>query len=127
MRDYVLALLDKYLPGSLRPGAGGNAIMKCPFHKGGEERKPSFSVNVELGLFHCFTCHLAGDVRYLLRLLGLPRSLIDQEIAAIRPMLEENRRRQEFEKEYVFASNDPFLTKTELPEALLGLKLASPL
>jgi hypothetical protein len=30
----------------------------CPFH---EERTPSFSVNPELSLFHCFGCQESGD------------------------------------------------------------------
>jgi hypothetical protein len=31
----------------------------CPFH---EEKTPSFTVNRELGLFHCFGCGVGGDV-----------------------------------------------------------------
>jgi len=121
MRDHILALLQRYLPSSLRPGAGGNALTKCPFHKEGQEKKPSFSVNPDLGLFHCFTCHVAGDVRYLLKLLGLPRPQIDIELAVIQPQLDENRRKAEFEKQHLFTNNDPFKARSVLPEALLGV------
>lgn len=121
MREHVLALLDKYLPGSIRPGAGGNVLLKCPFHKGGEERRPSFSINIDVGLFNCFTCHVAGDVRYLLKLLGLPRSQIDAEIKVIEPELEANYRRKEFEKKHFFSNTDPFQARVVLPEALLGV------
>ena len=121
MREHVLALLERHLPGTIRPGSGGNVLTKCPFHKGGEERKPSFSVNVDLGLFHCFTCHVAGDVRYLLRLLGLPRHEVDHELQVIQPQLDENRRRQEFEKQHYFSSTDPFKAQYTLPEVLLGV------
>jgi DNA primase catalytic core len=31
----------------------------CPFH---EDKNPSFSVNEEKGLFHCFGCAASGDV-----------------------------------------------------------------
>ncbi len=31
----------------------------CPFH---QDSDPSFSVNAERGLFHCFGCHASGDV-----------------------------------------------------------------
>jgi DNA primase len=122
MREQVLALLERHLPSAMRAGAGGNVLTKCPFHKGGQETKPSFSVNVEKGLFHCFTCHIAGDVKYLLRLLGLSRSQIDAEVASIQPELDENRRRLEFEKEHVFeGGEDPFKAKRTLPEELLGV------
>jgi DNA primase len=121
MREHIQALLQRHLPGSFRQGAGGNAVTKCPFHKEGQERRPSFSVNPDLGVFHCFTCHVAGDVRYLLKLLGLPRSQIDQELAIVQPQLDANRRKVEFERQHLFTDNDPFLAKTVLPEALLGV------
>lgn len=121
MREQILALLQQHLPGPLRQGAGGNILTKCPFHKGGQEKRPSFSVNPELGVFQCFTCHVAGDVRYLLKLLGLPRSQIDMELLSIQPQLDENRRRIEFEKQHIFTNNDPFKAKQVLPEALLGV------
>ncbi len=31
----------------------------CPFHS---EKTPSFSVNAEEGLYHCFGCGVGGDV-----------------------------------------------------------------
>jgi DNA primase len=121
MREHVLSLLERYLPGSIRAGAGGNVMLRCPFHKGGEEKRPSFGVNTDLGLFHCFTCHVAGDVRYLLKLLGLSRSQIDAEVAVIKPALEANYRKKEFEKEFFFSNTDPFRAKWVLPEVLLGV------
>lgn len=121
MRDQIYALLQKYLPTGLRPGAGGNVLTKCPFHKEGQEKRPSFSVNVEVGLFHCFTCHVAGDVRYLLKLLGLPRSQIDLELKGIQSTLDDNKKNLEFQKQHFFSGGDPFRAKYELPEELLGL------
>jgi DNA primase len=117
----VVALLPKYLPGPLRQGSGGNVSMKCPFHKEGNEKTPSFGVHLDLGVFHCFSCHVAGPIGYLLRLLGLPREQIDMELKAIQPELDANRERMLFEKKHFFASNDPFKAKVALPEALLGV------
>jgi len=38
--------------------AGGRMVGLCPFH---DERTPSFSVNVEQKLYHCFGCGEGGD------------------------------------------------------------------
>lgn len=38
---------------------GAELVGKCPFH---EEEKPSFSVNPEKGVFHCFGCGAKGNV-----------------------------------------------------------------
>jgi DNA primase len=37
---------------------GGRWVGLCPFH---QERTPSFSVNAEEGLYHCFGCQASGD------------------------------------------------------------------
>ena len=121
MREVILSLLQKYLPGGIKAGASGNVQTRCPFHKGGEERRPSFSVNIELGLFHCFTCHAAGDIRYLLKLLGLPKEQVDGELKLIQPSLDANRQKLEFQKTTYFVNDDPFRAKVILPEALLGV------
>ena len=39
-------------------GSGAQRTGLCPFH---EEKTPSFSVNVEEGVFHCFTCDARGN------------------------------------------------------------------
>jgi DNA primase len=121
MRDQVLALVQRHMNGPFKPAGGSNVLCRCPFHKGGEERKPSFSVNLERALFHCFTCHVAGDLKYLLRLLGLPRSMIDAEVRGIQPLLEKQRELHEFEKRHTFSIKDPFKADYVLPEALLGV------
>lgn len=39
-----------------------NLLVTCPFHKGGQERKPSAGIRITetpstpVGMFHCFTC-----------------------------------------------------------------------
>ena len=42
--------------------SGKERLGKCPFHKKGEEKNPSFSVNQQKGLYHCFTCKAGGNV-----------------------------------------------------------------
>lgn len=38
---------------------GNNFIARCPFHN---EKTPSFSINNEKGLFHCFGCGAGGNI-----------------------------------------------------------------
>jgi len=44
---------------TLRNAGGGRLKGLCPFH---EEKTPSFSVNPQLGFYHCFGCGQSGDV-----------------------------------------------------------------
>ena len=41
---------------------GDNIQTNCPFHKQGQERKPSFGVNVEKDKCHCFACGWSGSI-----------------------------------------------------------------
>jgi len=48
---------------------GKNYFGLCPFHK---EKTPSFSVNSEQQIFHCFGCGVGGNVfTYIMRIEGL--------------------------------------------------------
>ncbi|MEK7341576.1 MAG: DNA primase, partial [Candidatus Binatota bacterium] len=42
---------------------GRNYLGICPFHA---EKTPSFTVNEEKGIFHCFGCHVGGNVFHFL-------------------------------------------------------------
>ena len=42
--------------------SGNNVMINCPYHKEGQERKPSFGIYKETGIGHCFTC---GEVHLL--------------------------------------------------------------
>lgn len=45
--------------------SGNQYIGKCPFH---DDNKPSFSVNNDKGLYHCFACGESGDlIKFLMQ------------------------------------------------------------
>lgn len=121
MQDQVLDMLRRHMPAPLRPSGGSNVLTKCPFHKGGQETKPSFSVNLTKGVFHCFTCHEAGPLAKLLRMLKVPRSVIDAEMRTLKPHLDRQRENHRLAKKHVFETRDPFKADYVLPEELLGV------
>lgn len=45
---------------------GENIQTNCPFHKNGQERKPSFGVNGNLDKCHCFACGWAGTIEEMI-------------------------------------------------------------
>lgn len=121
MRDHVLAMLGRYMPGKLKPSGENQIITTCPFHKDGQERKPSLSINVEKGLFQCFTCHEKGTIRDLLRMLHVAESTIESEIKVIQPYLDRQKELFKVERQHSFSLRDPFKTEFVLPESLLGV------
>lgn len=54
---------------SVTKPAGDNIQTICPFHKHGQERKPSFGINVNTGACNCFTCGWKGYLPYLIECL----------------------------------------------------------
>ena len=45
---------------------GDNVQTNCPFHKNGQERKPSFGVNGEIDKCHCFSCGWSGTIEEMI-------------------------------------------------------------
>ena len=45
---------------------GDNVQTSCPFHKDGQERKPSFGVNGEIDKCHCFSCSWSGTIEEMI-------------------------------------------------------------
>ena len=66
VRPSIVEVVGQYVP--LRQ-TGREYSGCCPFHL---EKSPSFSVNEEKGLFHCFGCHEGGDViRFIEKIEGV--------------------------------------------------------
>ncbi|HEY8417674.1 MAG TPA: DNA primase [Limnochordales bacterium] len=62
----IVDVVSQYV--RLRP-RGRNLVGLCPFHA---EKTPSFTVNPEKQLFHCFGCHAGGDVfAFLMKRTGV--------------------------------------------------------
>jgi DNA primase len=119
MRQQVISIVERHL-GAVRKFTGeSNVVMKCPFHKGGQETKPSFSINVDLGIFHCFTCKASGAIPQLLTMLGLSKDQVDLEVHEIREDLEANRLRLAWRARSKWVGKDSSKAPSILPEALL--------
>jgi DNA primase len=91
----------------------------CPFHKGGQESHPSFWINRDNGYWGCFSCSEGGDIRSLLKSLGIGSSSIEsflefaekeaKKTAKLKKLRDEKRARREFKGTSI------------LPDALLGV------
>lgn len=74
VRSLVRHIAANYLNGARDTGTD-NIIAKCPFHKGGNERKPSFSISLSTGRWICFTENIGGSIHNLVSRLGLDPGL----------------------------------------------------
>lgn len=121
LADQILALVSVHTDNQYKiyPSAKGRQLnVRCPFHKGGRERTPSFYWNLDNGLFFCHTCKIAGGLPSFLKLAGLSRDDIDHivkntEYSPLLKQLHNPFRRHR--KINVLASNPV------LPEQLLGM------
>jgi DNA primase len=105
-RTDLVAVVSERVPSLKRHGRRFTGL--CPFHK---EKTPSFSVNQESGVYHCFGCKESGDafkfleridgftfvesVRYLAERAGIP---IEEEQGPSKQ--EADRHKREREEQY---------------------------
>jgi DNA primase len=105
-RTDIVAVVSERVPSLKRHGRRFTGL--CPFHK---EKTPSFSVNQESGVYHCFGCKESGDafkflelidgftfvesVRYLAERAGIP---IEEEQGPNKQ--EADRHKREREEQY---------------------------
>lgn len=76
MRDIVMQEARRYLR-FVRMSGPNNIGGPCPFHKGGQEKKPSFYIHLDSGLYYCHTCHAKGTFVQFLKAMGVPSSGVD--------------------------------------------------
>lgn len=81
MREAIYQAAKKHLR-FVRMSGPNNIGGPCPFHKGGQEKKPSFYINLENGLFFCHTCKTSGTFPQFLRKMGAPSVQIDAILEA---------------------------------------------
>ncbi|HEX3033918.1 MAG TPA: CHC2 zinc finger domain-containing protein, partial [Thermodesulfobacteriota bacterium] len=72
----IINLIETYI--SLKK-LGKSYVGLCPFH---DEKTPSFHVNEEKGVFHCFGCGAGGDIfGFMMRYNNLTFSEALKELA----------------------------------------------
>lgn len=119
----VLNVVSKYLPGPFKKSGDNNLLTRCPFHKEGQEKRPSFSINTQKGVYHCFTggCPAgSGTIKKLLELLNVPSAKIQEHVTAIQPFIEQSQRKHALERISAFSYNDPFRAEFPLTPAIQG-------
>lgn len=106
----------------LRPVADDNWTGFCPLHHEvmGKSR-PSFSVNMATGQWHCFTGCGGGSLPSLLRRLGKTDDYIKRTIDRVKPYLVAAQKKREREAKALARMGGAFRTDYPLPEKLLGL------
>jgi len=97
---------------------GDEFLTNCPQHferTGKEDRNPSFSINLESGLFNCFSCGYSGGIHRLIAdLKGIPVEEAEQLV--IKPPLTAERLPQPYIR----------VKDRSLPESILGRFEAPP-
>lgn len=72
LKDYIMNRDNKVIIPDVKD-AGDNIMITCPYHKGGNERRPSCGINkydkqdTPAGMVHCFTC---GQKEYIDKMIS---------------------------------------------------------
>ena len=114
----VIDIVEKYISDTWKHSGQGNIGIKCPFHKGGTERRESFFINIDTGLYFCHTCKMGGSLPRLLNDLGIPKHVIDVETEEFREMEVQERAKRALYAELSYR-NDPYKANPILSETVL--------
>ncbi len=117
--DEITSILSQKITFVPSASSADNMAAKCPFHKGGQEKRPSFyvytgptkSARQVTGSAFCHTCNEGWSFVSLLRKLGIGRSYVD----AAREIVEELAPKKRSYYDQIS------LEMTVLPEVILGV------
>lgn len=118
MRDVVIDIVQRYIDPKIRRAGQGNISVKCPFHS--VKDGTPFSVSTELGLFHCFTCHVAGTIPTMLSMLGVPQDTIESELGPLRDALKAALEDRNAKRKAQYLNGNPFKADLILSESLIS-------
>lgn len=83
--------------------AGRGYVGLCPFHR---EKTPSFFVNDDKGIYHCFGCGVHGDIfSFVMQDEGIPyKEALEKlaDIAGVKLKIKKKKEIQKFEKNKIF-------------------------
>lgn len=113
----IYDIVQPFLPGRVKRSGRDNIITLCPFH---DDRSPSFWLNVNNGLWICFSCGLRGNLKMFLKLAGLSHSQVAAAVEPVAAQIALFRQRESIKRKAKFYV-DPYRGSTILPESLLGV------
>src|SRR5690606_35928235 len=116
MTTPIIEIASKYLE-RVRPTGNNNITALCPFHA---DSTPSFALSLSSGLWICYACGAKGNLRQLLKGLGLNDQAIQVKYGATLSKLQQQRPPRP-------DPTKPLATKDPLPEEILGLFNLCPL
>jgi len=87
----------------LKNRGGTGYVGLCPFHR---EKTPSFFVNDDKGIYHCFGCGTHGDIfSFVMQDEGIPyKEALEKlaEIAGVKLKIKNKKEIEKFEKNKIF-------------------------
>lgn len=114
----VIEIVTKYISEHWKHSGNNNIGIRCPFHKGGGERRASFFINIDTGLYFCHTCKMGGSLSRLLNDLGIPKHVIDVETEEFREHEVQERAKRALYAELNYRT-DPYKASPILSETIL--------
>lgn len=113
----ILDVVLPYLKGKIKKSGTDNIITLCPFH---DDHSPSFWLNVNNGLWICFSCGLRGGLHTFLKNTGLSGESLDEAMEPVKGLIRQHKAQEKRKRDLKFRS-DPYLGDVVLPESLLGV------